>query len=77
MSFMVKFDGLFHPSSHDGTKEEDHHQDEKDNSPQKKPIFFSLYLGRNQSDPPIQFLKLNTWLPPSFTHEDKPLQSVP
>jgi hypothetical protein len=73
MSFMVKFDGLFHPSSHDGPKEEDRHQDEKDDSRQKKPVSFSLRLGRNQSDPPIQFFKLNTWLPPSFTNKDEPL----
>jgi hypothetical protein len=53
MSFMVKFDGLFHPSPHDRGKEEDRHQDEKDDSRQKKPISFSLHLGQNQSDPPI------------------------
>jgi hypothetical protein len=57
MSFMVKFDGLFHPSPHDGTKEEDRHQDEEDDSRQKKPMSFSLHFGRNHSDSHFTFFE--------------------
>jgi hypothetical protein len=64
MSFMVKFDGLFHPSPHDGPKEEDRHQDEKDDSHQKKPTSFSLDHGRDHFHPQFTFFRRYPRLPP-------------
>jgi hypothetical protein len=69
MGLMVKLDGLLHPSSHDRGEKEDSYQDyqeEKDDTPQKKPTPFSLDHGRNWSHSSFTFFRMASLTTPSF-----------